>query len=168
MVSLLHVFLCALFVAVLVPERALEAATSCTAVANLSLRGATITLAAIVEPGAFTPPAPGAGAQAYRTLPSFCRVAATLRPTRDSDIRIEVWMPAAGWNGKLRAVGNGAFNGAIAYQAPGSDCRLALHQRRRGPYPATVSVPAASRLQGSRKQRRSGKLRLSHPSGLKS
>jgi feruloyl esterase len=26
-------------------------------------------------------------------------------------------MPAAGWNGKLQAVGNGAFNGAIAYRA---------------------------------------------------
>jgi hypothetical protein len=46
--------------------------------------------------------------------PSFCRVAATLTPARDSEIRIEVWLPAAGWNGKLQAVGNGAFSGAIA------------------------------------------------------
>jgi Tannase and feruloyl esterase. len=48
-------------------------------------------------------------------LPAFCRVAATLRPTSDSDIKIEVWMPASGWNGKFQAVGNGAFNGSIAY-----------------------------------------------------
>ena len=66
MVSLLHVFLCTLLAAALVPEPALDAATSCTAMANLSLRDATITLATIVEPGAFTPPGPGSGAQAYR------------------------------------------------------------------------------------------------------
>ena len=56
-------------------------------------------------------------ADAFRALPAFCRVAATLKPTRDSDIKIEVWMPASGWNGKFQAVGNGAFNGAIAYPA---------------------------------------------------
>jgi len=50
-------------------------------------------------------------------LPAFCRVAATLTPTRDSDIKIEVWMPASGWNGKYQAVGNGAFSGSIAYPA---------------------------------------------------
>jgi len=50
-------------------------------------------------------------------LPAFCRVAATLRPSSDSDIKIEVWMPAANWNGKFQAVGNGAFNGAIGYPA---------------------------------------------------
>jgi feruloyl esterase len=50
-------------------------------------------------------------------LPAFCRVAATLTPTRDSDIKIEVWMPASGWHGKYQAVGNGAFNGSIAYPA---------------------------------------------------
>ena len=50
-------------------------------------------------------------------LPAFCRVAATLKPTSDSDIKIEVWMPASGWNGKFQAVGNGAFSGAIAYPA---------------------------------------------------
>src|SRR5262249_42134472 len=30
---------------------------------------------------------------------------------------IEVWLPASGWNGKYQAVGNGAFNGSIAYPA---------------------------------------------------
>jgi feruloyl esterase len=44
-------------------------------------------------------------------------VTATLTPTRDSDIKIELWMPATGWNGKYEAVGNGAFSGAIAYPA---------------------------------------------------
>src|SRR5205807_3631689 len=52
-----------------------------------------------------------------RNQVAFCRVAATLKPTGDSDIKIEVWMPASGWNGKFQAVGNGAFSGAIAYPA---------------------------------------------------
>jgi feruloyl esterase len=42
-----------------------------------------------------------------------CRVAATLRPSPDSDIKIEVWMPVTGWNGKYQAVGNGGWSGAI-------------------------------------------------------
>src|SRR4030095_3090424 len=42
-------------------------------------------------------------------LPAFCRVPAMLAPTPDSDIKIEVWLPASGWNGKLLAVGNGGW-----------------------------------------------------------
>src|SRR5262249_21170234 len=41
----------------------------------------------------------------------------TLRPTSDSEIKIEVWMPAAGWNGSLESVGNGAWAGTIGYGA---------------------------------------------------
>jgi feruloyl esterase len=56
-----------------------------------------------------------AGAEAkYPKLGAFCRVAATLRPTGDSEIRIEVWMPeGAAWNGKLKGTGNGGWGGAI-------------------------------------------------------
>jgi len=46
-----------------------------------------------------------------------CRVAATLRPAPDSEIKIEVWMPESGWNGKLQSVGNGAWAGTISYPA---------------------------------------------------
>ena len=53
----------------------------------------------------------------FATLPAFCRLAATLKPSSDSDIKIEVWLPASGWNGKYQAVGNGAFSGSIAYPA---------------------------------------------------
>jgi feruloyl esterase len=98
--------------------------TSCEGLASLTLPNATITLAQPVDAGAFAPPtagggAPpaGAGAQAFKALPAFCRVAATLKPSNDSDIKIEAWMPAANWNGKFQAVGNGAFNGTIAYPA---------------------------------------------------
>jgi feruloyl esterase len=71
-----------------------------------------------VRAGAFRPDAQGEAGD-FTALPAFCRVAATLKPTSDSDIKIEVWLPASGWNGKFQAVGNGAFSGAIAYPAMG-------------------------------------------------
>ncbi|HSZ62016.1 MAG TPA: tannase/feruloyl esterase family alpha/beta hydrolase [Terriglobales bacterium] len=50
-------------------------------------------------------------------MPAFCRVAATLTPTSDSSIGIEVWMPSATWNGKFEGVGNGGYAGLIPYSA---------------------------------------------------
>jgi pimeloyl-ACP methyl ester carboxylesterase len=45
-----------------------------------------------------------------------CRVRATLKPTTDSDIRMEVWIPVgSAWNGKFEQVGNGGFAGTIPY-----------------------------------------------------
>jgi feruloyl esterase len=96
------------------------AATSCESLASLTLPNTAITLAQAVPAGGFTQPGArggGRGGDAASTLPAFCRVAATLTPSSDSDIKIEVWLPAANWNGKLQAVGNGAFNGAIGYAA---------------------------------------------------
>ena len=40
-----------------------------------------------------------------------------MKPTDDSDIKIEVWLPASGWNGKFQAVGNGGWAGVISYGA---------------------------------------------------
>ena len=50
-------------------------------------------------------------------MPAVCRVAATLRPTADSDIRIEVWLPVERWNGKFQAVGNASWGGVIPYSS---------------------------------------------------
>jgi feruloyl esterase len=50
---------------------------------------------------------------------SFCRVAVTAKPTPDSDIKIEVWMPQQ-WNGKLLGTDNGGFSGTIGYAAMAS------------------------------------------------
>ena len=61
--------------------------------------------------------AAGRGANPYKDLPEFCRVAATLKPTSDSDIKVEVWLPASSWNGKFQAVGNGGWAGVISYSA---------------------------------------------------
>lgn len=57
------------------------------------------------------------GGPALQGLPAFCRVVATLNPAPQSDIRIEVWLPIEGWNGKLLGVGNGGFSGSISYAA---------------------------------------------------
>ena len=91
------------------------AAASCEDVRNVSLAHTTITLTKTVAPGAFT--AKVRGAEVFKKVPAFCRVAATLTPASDSEIRIEVWLPESGWNGKLESVGNGAWAGTISYTA---------------------------------------------------
>jgi len=103
-------------------ERAATGARSCESLASLTLPNTTITRALAVDAGSFTvlagDTAPArAAAQAYRNLPAFCRVAATLKPSSDSDIKIEVWMPASGWNGRFQGVGNGGWAGSISYPA---------------------------------------------------
>ncbi|HEX4485008.1 MAG TPA: tannase/feruloyl esterase family alpha/beta hydrolase, partial [Terriglobales bacterium] len=40
-----------------------------------------------------------------------------LKPTADSDIRAEIWLPTKNWNGKFLAVGSGGWGGSIAYDA---------------------------------------------------
>jgi feruloyl esterase len=100
----------------------LAAATTCESLANLGLPHSTVTLAQTVAAGQLTLPAdavpafPGVPPPNFGNLPAICRVAATLKPTSDSDIKIEVWMPATGWNGKLESVGNGAWAGSIGYR----------------------------------------------------
>lgn len=100
----------------------LIAATTCENLTSLKLSNATINSAQTVTAGAFTPPAvPGRAGRGpavnpYKDLPSFCRVQATLTPTSDSDIKIEVWLPSSDtWNHKYEAVGNGGWAGVISY-----------------------------------------------------
>src|SRR5881296_2924299 len=109
----------ALVVTAVLSGQAQKSGASCEALGSLKLHDTTITLARSVEAGTFAPPssATAAAGGLLTTLPAFCRVAATLRPTSDSDIKIEVWLPAAGWNGKLQAVGNGGWAGTISYPA---------------------------------------------------
>ncbi len=46
-------------------------------------------------------------------LPAYCRVAATLKPSTDSDIKMELYLPAEDWNGKFVMQGNGGWAGSI-------------------------------------------------------
>ncbi len=94
-------------------------AATCDAMSALGLANGKVTWARDVAAGAFSPPngpmAPGTNT--FGDLPAFCRVGATLAPSSDSVIQIEVWLPAQGWNGKFLAVGNGAWQGMIVYPA---------------------------------------------------
>src|SRR5436309_2712671 len=100
---------------------AVRAATpTCESLAPLTLAKGKVMSAETVAAGAFTPPANlapwlGGDPSAYKKLPAFCRVLAVARPSADSEIKIEVWMPASGWNGRFRGQGNGGFAGEIDY-----------------------------------------------------
>ena len=73
-------------------------AASCESLSSLQLPDTKITLAQTVASGAFAPVngrAGKGGANPYESVPTFCRVAATLTPSKDSDIKIEVWLPVS-------------------------------------------------------------------------
>src|SRR5580700_625903 len=96
------------------------AQTPCQNLKSLSLPGVEFTAVETVAAGPYQPPAGagrGAGGPAIppRVLPAHCRVAATLRPSTDSDIKMELWMPAENWNGKFEMVGNGGWAGIISF-----------------------------------------------------
>jgi hypothetical protein len=97
-------------------------ANSCEALAKLAIPQAKITVAEPVAAGALSMPGMGNSAQTAafaKSLPAFCRIAVDATPTADSDIKIEVWLPAAGWNGKFQGQGNGGFAGLIDYRSMG-------------------------------------------------
>jgi Tannase and feruloyl esterase len=52
--------------------------------------------------------------KALSDLKAFCRVSGVAKPTPDSQIAFEVWMPASAWNGRLWGIGNGDFAGSIS------------------------------------------------------
>ena len=123
-----------LLVTALAIAPAADAAT-CESLSSLALPNTTVTIAQAVPAGSFTTPFNAT----LINLPAFCRVAATLKPSGDSDIKIEVWLPAVAesrgaWNAKLLAVGNGGWAGSIPYAA----LAAAL---RRGTRPALPTRP---------------------------
>jgi feruloyl esterase len=93
------------------------AATSCESLTGLKIPNATITMAESVSAGGFKMAGSRSDASQFTRLPAFCRVAASLKPSSDSDIKIEVWLPIALWNNKYEAVGNGGWAGTISYPA---------------------------------------------------
>ena len=114
----------AVFLTVLALHSRPALAASCESLASLSLPNTTITAVQLVAAGSYVAPVPpgragaagrgGAGqgrGNQFADLPAFCRVAASIKPSSDSDIKMELWMPASGWNGKFVLPGNGGFAG---------------------------------------------------------
>ncbi len=114
------IFLCSFLAAYL----QLVSAETCEKLVELKIGNAKVTSAQTVAAGAYVGrPAPFTQmdmSALYKTLPEFCRVAVEATPTSDSDIKIEVFLPASGWNGKLQGIGNGGFAGLI------DDAQMAL------------------------------------------
>ena len=137
-------------------QAAAPSAATCERLASIALPNATITLAQVVQAGAFVvpdapsarggggssafagtlgpvPPVPGRvtantaglglgynggrGIPAFTTLPAFCRVAATLKPSPASDIRMETWLPLRGWNGNFRGTSPNGLGGVLNYNS---------------------------------------------------
>ena len=100
-------------IALILAVAALPAAgASCESLAQLTIQNTAVTMAQQVAAGAFTQ---GKQSNVFSQLPAFCRVAATIRPVADSEIKIEVWMPSSGWNGKFRGTGNGGLGGSMNF-----------------------------------------------------
>lgn len=92
--------------------------TACASLAALTIPNVTINAATPMAAGAFTAPGPQRPGTQAEPLPAFCRVEATARPTSDSEIKFEVWIPPVdAWNGKFQGVGNGGYQGSISYAA---------------------------------------------------
>jgi len=111
--------------------------TPCENLKSLSLSNVTFTAVESVAAGPFRPPTGPAAAQAAAAgapvgrggapggrggaptlmLPAYCRLAMVLTPSADSHIEMELWLPAADWNGRFQAVGNGGWAGSITFPA---------------------------------------------------
>src|SRR5215471_19175295 len=102
-----------------------EGAT-CEGLGALTLTNVTITAAQLVAAGTFIPSDQSSAVPRGATLPvtaratlstlaAFCRVEGVIRPSSDSNIRFEVWLPTSTWNARYLGVGNGGGGGRIPY-----------------------------------------------------
>lgn len=97
----------------------LFAQQSCESLTNLKLSRTIVTAATMVPTGPFSAPAaPGGAANAAAiTVPAHCEVKGTIRPSKDSEIKFALWLPATAWNGKYHQEGNGGWAGTIPYRS---------------------------------------------------
>jgi len=84
-------------------------AATCESLASLSLPQTTITSAQSIPAGTFILPS----GLPLPNLPESCRVTGVIKPSSDSNILFEVWLPKTGWNQRLQQVGNGGLAGVL-------------------------------------------------------
>src|SRR5262245_61151744 len=92
-------------------------AATCEDLTKLQLARGALSCVESIPAGSLQLPAAGPAPAQKATVRAFCRAYLTLTPSPDSDIKVEVWLPAENWNGKLLSVGNGGWSGAIYYGA---------------------------------------------------
>lgn len=92
-----------------------HAAYDCASLTAVTTADATMTAAAPVTPGATI-------SGVTVTVP-MCRVQGTARPSADSEIKFEVWLPATAgaWTGRMKVNGTGGYAGSIPYSRLGQD-----------------------------------------------
>src|SRR2546426_11476086 len=92
---MVSVALAALFAVIALASTGASAAQSCESLVTVALPSATVKTAVVV-------PASG-------TLPAHCQIDGVATPTKDSEIKFQVRLPLAGWNGKFNGIGNGGY-----------------------------------------------------------
>jgi feruloyl esterase len=115
--------------------------SQCESIAKLTLANTTITSARWADAGPMT----AAPATPAATLPAHCRVAIVMRPSSDSHIEAEIWLPAQ-WNGKFQAVGNGGWAGTISYAAMARALGEGYATRRPTPGTRAAAAPLRSAI----------------------
>ncbi|QHN03162.1 tannase/feruloyl esterase family alpha/beta hydrolase [Granulicella sp. WH15] len=90
---------------------------SCEKLKGLQVPKVEITSATLVQAGSFASSLPTVAGNTTVVLATHCEVKAVARPTSDSEIGIEIWLPAENWNDNYEQLGNGGWAGAI-HEAP--------------------------------------------------
>ena len=85
--------------------------TSCESLTAFGFPDTTINSATSQPGGPYV--APDAWHLAFTNLPPYCQVSATIRPTSDSNINVQVWMPTQRYNGRYLGTGNGGYAGGF-------------------------------------------------------
>ena len=163
-------------IALVVLGAAAAAATPCENLTSLKLSDATITSAVVIPEG--PPPARGGGgggggargggargggargggnavappatpAPPPASIPAHCQVLLDLKPSSDSLIKMELWLPTQNWNGKFMGVGNGGFAGSI--------------QGRTGDMPQALRLGYATAGTDTGHQTQGGEWAIGHP-----
>jgi hypothetical protein len=109
-------------------------AAKCADLVKLKLPDTEIKSADLVPAGQFA----GRGNVKQVDLPAFCRVVASVHDAPDSEIGVEIWLPAGRWNRVFHGNGNGGFGGSLRAGYPGMEEGL-----RRGYASATTDTGTA-------------------------
>jgi feruloyl esterase len=90
--------------------QALFAEQPCEKLTDLKLPNAEVTSAVSIPAGAVSI---GTGNAPPIDMPARCIVKVIAHPSPDSQIKMEIWLPAANWNGRYMQNGNGGWAGTI-------------------------------------------------------